>query len=79
MTPYRYYPPFWDNSYFFRGPRPKEAADPFRSLLKRLVRPIQPPQPHVIISYSQSLSARRTVSTNVLSVPMTAFEPAKFA
>jgi len=34
---------------------------------------------HVIISYSQSLLARRTVSTNVLSEPMTAFEPAKFA
>jgi hypothetical protein len=35
--------------------------------------------PHVIILYSQSLKARRTVSTNVLSEPMTAFEPVKFA
>ena len=35
--------------------------------------------PHVIISYSQSLTARRTVSTNVLLEPTTAFEPAKFA
>ena len=38
-----------------------------------------PPQPHVIISYSQSRSARRTVSTNALSEPMTVFERAKFA
>jgi hypothetical protein len=38
-----------------------------------------PPILHVIISYSQSLSARRTVSTNVLFEPTTAFEPVKFA
>jgi hypothetical protein len=37
------------------------------------------PNSHVIICYSQSLSARRTVSTNVLFEPTTVFELAKFA